>query len=1385
MSEVCQALEEKLIAFVDDELESPVEKALITDHVSRCDQCREIVQDLKGVGLAVHEFFDALARGPVADEQASAVAQEGAVQPGMPIPPPPSIPLAKAAPAGSGPIAPAVPVAPANNNQPSGPTKAWGYLQGNSSNNATPNPDMATSSNSWGRGWGPAASASTPPPPAVPAPPIPAPPAPKIPPAPTPQPPAQKAVPIPPPPKPLPSEPETVVLSPAPPMKPPSGDFQSAPAKSSRRASSSSLIPSSSSSPSVDEDEVTDLAELVGGQLGGYKVVREIAHGGMGTVFHAIQISMDRPIALKVLAPRLQTDEVFVRRFAREARAAAQLDHPNLVRIYDVGQARGCSFYSMELITGQDLKEILKEKISLPIEQSLKLAVQSCKAMEMALKHGIVHRDIKPANILIEDKTGDVKIADLGLAKENGASGDGAITMDKTVMGSPNYMSPEQAEDVRIADHQSDVYALGATLYHMVTGVAPYGKGKPVEILARMLTTDLDIPDPISGPPIDAALRKIIHRSMAKKREQRYPDAKSLRLDLEAYWKAYKAKPTANAMVPEAGELNRSGVTRARVKGRGSRRAYDGPAAKPSRLLMLLSSVLGFVVIALLCQIFIKPPIDDVPITDNKDAPKKRPTKVEENKDKGKSAEEEARDRKAEEARRVRFAKLMDDLKNPKKDYQVAFAGIQKIRDLTFDKDLESKIDRIVEDEENNGKRLEGLIGQCDSLKKNFVDDPEHLVLVIKKSKKLAKELNYHPLSKSLLDKVDLMKDLQKQWVGRELAALTDLIDEGQLKDVSKGITKLRDRLRNLGIEANHSEQLAALQSRLEGKKEEIRKQELLAKARAELPQIYVASYKELHMQKITNFDKRIAALKKDLDLKYKDKAEVKELVAEHILHLEQARQVMLDCRNKLCSTTKRPLIIEGIPGRKDVKVGRWLADQALGVDGKAITGKRDSLLFTNPIGSVHIHEIGTKAIINFASPTPTQTASFFALRGRFEEAREAAKKVGAEATGVNKMVREFEEMLKAYDIAGQEKLVAELNKRAEELFKKLKGKSTKRLVSSSRLQSTLNELLSGKYANTDVVKANKEQLDEWKQAVTAVSSVPKSNGSYAYWTLKQEKLAKGNKLFRRFRSSAVSKPPMEDHYTVLYDFTNVTQRKAFKTRQFFGRDLRGVFKIPEEAGAFGGRKAWEIHNDRLWGKGLNPIRHKAPIEPGYLRVEIEALPYSDANLSINLGLHGDGKDWEQGFVTVSALHQTPRVTEERMRNAPYMRQWNEANEARARVFMRESGPNKFWQNLFVSEEAPKAFTPVPTRFCVEVLPYERFVKLVGADKVPEKVKDRPYVLVAQLKRKDSPWELVIPPMGLEFFPEGNVGLETIGSCIVYNRVEITAKFEEEWLEDD
>ncbi|MDF1665604.1 MAG: hypothetical protein P1V97_27845, partial [Planctomycetota bacterium] len=434
------------------------------------------------------------------------------------------------------------------------------------------------------------------------------------------------------------------------------------------------------------------------------------------------------------------------------------------------------------------------------------------------------------------------------------------------------------------------------------------------------------------------------------------------------------------------------------------------------------------------------------------------------------------------------------------------------------------------------------------------------------------------------------------------------------------------------------------------------------------------------------------------------------------------------------------------------------------------------------------IHEIGTKAIINFAKPTPTQEASFFALRGNFEEAQQAAMKVGKEATGVNKLVREFKEMIKAYEIAGKEKVIADLNERAEELFKKLEGplkKSNKRLLSSSRLQNTLNELLSDKYADTTVVKANKEKLMGWKEAVTAVSVAPIKKGSYNYWKLKQEKLAKGSKLTRRFRSSTVTQPPMEGHYTALYDFSSESQRKAWQTRKFFGRDLRGVFKTPEEAGAFGGREAWDVHNERLWGKGLKSIRLKAPVIAGYLRVEIEAIPYSEANLTINLGIHGDGDDWEKGHVTVSASHQTPEITNERMKNASYMEPWRNAYSRRARVFYREQGRNKFWQNLFVSEEAPKPLSPVPHRFCVEVFPYERYAKLVGADKVAEKLKGKPYILVAQLKRKESPWELVIPPMALDFFPKGNIGLETLGSCIVYNRVEITAKYEKEWLEDD
>ncbi|MBX3471787.1 MAG: protein kinase, partial [Planctomycetes bacterium] len=264
--------------------------------------------------------------------------------------------------------------------------------------------------------------------------------------------------------------------------------------------------------------------------FGGYRLEQEIARGGMGTVHRAVQLSMDRPVALKVLAPRLAEDEEFVARFLREAKVAATLSHPNLVTIYDVGREGGTLFYSMELVEGEDAEAAMKRHGGhLPPRQAVEAALGAARALEAARQAGIVHRDVKPANILLTPG-GGVKLTDLGLAKATEAAAQGrdvgSLTLERKVIGSPNYMSPEQAGDLRAATHRSDVYSLGATLLHLLTGQTPFAGGSPIEVIARVLRDPPALPERLpGGEPLDADLRRTLARALEKDPAARHATA--------------------------------------------------------------------------------------------------------------------------------------------------------------------------------------------------------------------------------------------------------------------------------------------------------------------------------------------------------------------------------------------------------------------------------------------------------------------------------------------------------------------------------------------------------------------------------------------------------------------------------------------------------------------------------------------------------------------------------------------------------------------------------------------------------------------------------------------------------------------------------------------
>lgn len=201
---------------------------------------------------------------------------------------------------------------------------------------------------------------------------------------------------------------------------------------------------------------------------------RLVGQGGMGAVYEASQPALDRKIALKIMRPQFAVRTDFTERFHREARALAKLNHPNIVSIYDFGDSDGLCYFLMEYVEGCNLKQLMR-KGRLETSQSLAIVSQICQALQFAHDHGIVHRDIKTDNVLINEK-GEVKIVDFGLAKLAFQNRPTHLTQVDQVMGTPNYMAPEQAAGKPDVDHRADIYSLGVVFYEMLTGELPVGR---------------------------------------------------------------------------------------------------------------------------------------------------------------------------------------------------------------------------------------------------------------------------------------------------------------------------------------------------------------------------------------------------------------------------------------------------------------------------------------------------------------------------------------------------------------------------------------------------------------------------------------------------------------------------------------------------------------------------------------------------------------------------------------------------------------------------------------------------------------------------------------------------------------------------------------------
>ncbi|MEM7307294.1 MAG: serine/threonine-protein kinase [Planctomycetota bacterium] len=257
-----------------------------------------------------------------------------------------------------------------------------------------------------------------------------------------------------------------------------------------------------------------------------------LGRGGMGFVYRALQRSLDREVALKVMAAEPERHADFAERFAREARTLARLSHPNLVAVYDHGQDGALAWLVMEYVDGSNLRDVLRAGELAPAE-ALALVPKLCDALQFAHDHGVVHRDVKPENILL-DGAGNVKIADFGLAKLVGSpAAVVGLTGSQQVLGTFRYMAPEQLDRPREVDHRADIYSLGVVLYEMLTGEVPMGRFEP--------------PSQRSAAPL--ALDGVVLRALEREPERRYQSASEVKSDLESAGDAPDAVSTPERSV--------------------------------------------------------------------------------------------------------------------------------------------------------------------------------------------------------------------------------------------------------------------------------------------------------------------------------------------------------------------------------------------------------------------------------------------------------------------------------------------------------------------------------------------------------------------------------------------------------------------------------------------------------------------------------------------------------------------------------------------------------------------------------------------------------------------------------------------------------------------
>ncbi len=325
----------------------------------------------------------------------------------------------------------------------------------------------------------------------------------------------------------------------------------------------------------LNEDQVAKVLKIQGRtpgarKIANFKILRKIDKGAMGTVYKAKQLLMDRVVALKVLSENLAGDKEFKKRFIKEARAIGMLKHPNIIQGIDVGEWEGKMYFAMEYVNGETVHKFLKRGGKMDERRSLEIALQISRALDYVHGKGLVHRDIKPDNIMISRDTQEAKLCDLGLVKHPGYSSD---TQEGRSLGTPNYISPEQVRGDAGVDVRSDLYSLGATLYHMVVGEVPF-RGAPAVVMTKHLSEPF--PNPLArNPELMPQTANSIHTLTAKDSSDRYQTPVALIKDLEAILRGgdpFETQPAIDASSSTATDAKSMSASGVRKRGRSRRR---------------------------------------------------------------------------------------------------------------------------------------------------------------------------------------------------------------------------------------------------------------------------------------------------------------------------------------------------------------------------------------------------------------------------------------------------------------------------------------------------------------------------------------------------------------------------------------------------------------------------------------------------------------------------------------------------------------------------------------------------------------------------------------------------------------------------------------------